>query len=292
MTSDAVYYRRCAEAAIATRKLADLRAFFSSGRYHPTATLVLEGIELDACCAMSGFIVNPYSPVDWSSLIDRLEQLRQEAICVHNADIRDLPAMDLRCLDEAIAPAAPIVMDLDPSIVDDREVHEEYNTKHRNHSRRHVYDRLCQLLGEQAYGRRMCKEHEASAIAAIAGYATIPQCREALSAAGMPRLYPHLAYLRSFHGHARPYVSSAELKALVARTLQLVTVSAQYRHDNGWCKKTDRSFYGYYAVLALPEIVGAQRAAEIAPYMMAHEPRLPPVTIDELRAAVIAAERC
>ena len=51
----------------------------------------------------------------------------------------------------------------------------------------------------------------------------------------------------------------------------------------------DRSFYGSYAILALPEIFDSARAADIATFITQHEPRPPPVTVDELRAAVAAA---
>ena len=179
----------------------------------------------------------------------------------------------------------------DPSIVDTREVHPEPYGKVRNHSRRHVPDRLAQLLGEPTFNRRLCRGAEEAAVAAIAGCKSLKQCRVALGQAGLQRLYPNLAYLRTFDGHPTPAVTSAEFKALVTRTLQLVTVSLDYRRKNGWTKTTDRSFYGSYAILALPEIFDSARAADIAEFITQHEPRPPPVTVEELRAAVAAAER-
>ena len=86
--------RRCQEAAGATRKLADLRAFFSCDIYAPEASSALDGLELDACRLMSGFLVNPFTPVDWTGLLNNLEQLRLEAIEVYNADVLDLPVID------------------------------------------------------------------------------------------------------------------------------------------------------------------------------------------------------
>jgi hypothetical protein len=290
VSADDIYLQRCQEAAVATRKLADLRAFFASDEYDPTAISALDGLELDACRLMSEFLVNPYTPVDWHPLLNNLEQLRLEAIEVYNADVLDLPVIDLRCLDEPIAPEVPMEVD-DPSIVDTREVHAEPYGKARNHSRRHVSDRLSQLLGEPTFNRRICRGAEEAAAAAIAGYRTLKQCRVALGHAGLQRLYPNLAYLRTFDGHPTPKISQVEFKALVVRTLQLVTVSADYRRRNGWTKTTDRSFYGSYAILALPEIFDSARAADIAEFITQHEPRPPPVTVDELRAAVAAAER-
>ena len=291
MNSDDIYYQRCQEAAVATRKLADLRAFFSCDIYSPEATSALDGLELDACRMMSEFIVNPYTPIDWHPIISALEQLRIEAIEVYNADIMDLPEIDLRCLNEKIETIEISDDDVDLSIVDTREVHAEPYGKVRNHSRRHVSDRLSQLLGEPTFNRRICRGAEEAAAAAIAGYRTLKQCRVALGQAGLQRLYPNLAYLRAFDGHPTPTITTAEFKALVTRTLQLVTVSAQYRRSNGWTKTTDRSFYGSYAILALPEIFDSARAADIAEFITQHEPRPPPVTVDELRAAVAAAER-
>ena len=280
MADDDIYLQRCQEAAVATRKLADLRAFFSC---MPEATSMLDGLELDACRLMSEFLVNPFMPVDWRPLLNNLDQLRLDAIKIYNADVLDLPAF-AGCL---IA-SQPMEPD-DPSIVDTREVHAEPYGKVRNHSRRHVSDRLSQLLGEPTFNRRLCCNVEAAAVAAIAGYKTLKQCRVALSEAGLQRLYPNLAYLRTFDGHPTPTITAAEFKALVSRTLQLVTVSAQYRRSNGWTKTTDRSFYGSYAILALPEIFDSARAADIATFITQHEPRPPPVTVDELRAAVAAA---
>jgi hypothetical protein len=294
MNADDIYYQRCCEAAIATRKLADLRAFFSCDQYDPMATSVLDGLELDACRMMSSFIVSPYAPVDWTPLISALEQLRIKAIRDYNADALDLPEIDLRCLDETSATSAMEPMDwveADPSVVPQVEVHAEPYGRSRNHSRRHVSDRLAQLLGEETFNRRLCRGSEAAAIAAIAGYKTLGDCRSALGSAGLQRLYPNLAYLRSFDGHPCPRITPLEFKALVTRTLQLVTVSAQYRRERDWPKTTDRSFFGSYAILALPEIVGDTRAADIAAFMLEHEPRPPPVTVNELRAAVAAAER-
>jgi len=291
MNADDIYLQRCQEAAIATRKLADLRAFFASDHYAPEATGILDCLELDACRLMSEFLVNPYTPVDWRPLIDTLEQLRLEAIRVHNADVLDLPAIDLQCLDEKMEVIEISDDDVDPSIVPQVEVHAEPYCRIRNHARRHVSDRLAQLLGQESFNRRICRGKEEAAIAAITGIKSLKQCRTALSEAGLPRMYPNLAYLRSFVGYPCPKISAVEFKMLVARTLQLVTVSAQYRHDNGWAKTTDRSFYGSYAILALPEIVGTIRSFDIAAYMLEHEPCPPPVTVDELRAAVAAAER-
>jgi hypothetical protein len=290
MNADDIYLQRCQEAAVATRKLADLRAFFSCDIYAPEATSALDGLELDACRLMTEFLVNPYTPINWSPLINALEQLRMEAIEVYNADVLDLPFIDLCRLDEKME-IIEIEDDVDPSIVDTREVHAEPYGKVRNHSRRHVSDRLSQLLGEPTFNRRICRGAEGAAVAAIAGYETLKQCRVALGHAGLQRLYPNLAYLRTFDGHPTPTITTAEFKALVTRTLQLVTVSAQYRRSNGWTKTTDRSFYGSYAILALPEIVDSARAADIAEFIAQHEPRPPPVTVDELRAAVAAAER-
>ena len=172
-----------------------------------------------------------------------------------------------------------------------REAHAEPYGRPRNHSRRHVSDRLSQLLGEETFNRRLCRGKESAALAAIIGYKTLKQCRVALSEAGLQKLYPNLAYLRTLDGHPTPAITAAEFKALVSRTLQLVTVSAQYRRSNGWTKTTDRSFYGSYAILALPEIFNSARAADIATFITQHEPRPPPVSVDELRAAVAAAER-
>ena len=287
MNTDDIYLQRCQEAAVATRKLADLRAFFSC---MPEATSALDGLELDACRLMTEFLVNPFTPINWSPLINALEQLRMEAIEVYNADVLDLPFIDLCCLDEKME-IIEIEDDVDPSIVDTREVHAEPYGHARNHSKRHVSDRLAQLLGEETFNRRLCRGKESTALDAIAGIKSIKQCRIALSEAGLQKLYPNLAYLRSFDGYPCPKMSAVEFKRLVARTLQLVTVSAQYRRSNGWTKTTDRSFYGSYAAIALPEIVGDERAIDIAAYMLAHEPRPPPVTVDELRAAVAAAER-
>jgi hypothetical protein len=290
MTDDDIYLQRCQEAAVATRKLADLRAFFSCDIYSPEATSALDGLELDACRLMSEFLVNPYIPVNWNPLVNALEQLRIEAIDVYNADVLDLPEIDIHCLDEK--EIIEISDDeVDPSIVNQDEVHAEPYGRARNHSKRHVSDRLAQLLGEETFNRRLCRGKESAALAAIAGIKSLKPCRIALSEAGLQKLYPNMAYLRSFDGYPCPKVSAVEFKRLVSRTLQLVTVSAHYRRSNGWTKTTDRSFYGSYAILALPEIVGHERAADIAEYMLAHEPRPPPVTVDELRAAVAAAER-
>jgi hypothetical protein len=291
MNADDIYYQRCQEAAVATRKLADLRAFLSCDIYAPEATSALDGLELDACRLMSEFLVNPYTPVDWRPLINALEQLRTEAIDVYNADVLDLPEISLNCLDEKMEVIEISDDEVDPSIVNQDEVHAEPYGRARNHSRRHVSDRLAQLLGEETFNRRLCRDKEAAALAAIAGLKSLKQCRIALSEAGLQKLYPNMAYLRSFDGYPCPKVAAVEFKRLVSRTLQLVTVSAHYRRSNGWTKTTDRSFYGSYAILALPEIVGNERAADIAEYMLAHEPRPPPVTVDELRAAVAAAER-
>ena len=291
MNTDDIYLQRCQEAAVATRKLADLRAFFSCDIYSPEATSALDGLELDACRLMTEFLVNPYTPINWSPLINALEQLRMEAIEVYNADVLDLPFIDLCCLDEKMETIEISDDDVDPSIVDTREVHAAPYGHARNHSKRHVSDRLAQLLGEETFNRRLCRGKESAALDAIAGIKSIKQCRIALSEAGLQKLYPNLAYLRSFDGYPCPKVSAVEFKRLVSRTLQLVTVSAQYRRSNGWTKTTDRSFYGSYATIALPEIVGDERAIDIAAYMLAHEPRPPPVTVDELRAAVAAAER-
>jgi hypothetical protein len=292
MNSDDIYLQRCQEAAVATRKLADLRAFFSCDIYSPEATSALDGMELDACRLMSEFLVNPYIPINWTPLVNALEQLRMEAIEVYNADVLDLPEIDIQCLDEKMIETIEISDDdVDPSIVNQDEVHAEPYGRARNHSKRHVSDRLAQLLGEETFNRRLCRGKEAAALAAIAGIKSLKQCRIALSDAGLQKLYPNMAYLRSFDGYPCPKVSAVEFKRLVSRTLQLVTVSAHYRRANGWTKTTDRSFYGSYAILALPEIVGHERAADIAEYMLAHEPRPPPVTVDELRAAVAAAER-
>jgi hypothetical protein len=292
MNSDDIYLQRCQEAAVATRKLADLRAFFSCDIYAPEATSALDGMELDACRLMSEFLVNPYIPINWTPLVNALEQLRMEAIEVYNADVLDLPEIDIQCLDEKMIETIEISDDeVDPSIVNQDEVHAEPYGRARNHSKRHVSDRLAQLLGEETFNRRLCRGKEAAALAAIAGIKSLKQCRIALSDAGLQKLYPNMAYLRSFDGYPCPKISAVEFKRLVTRTLQLVTVSAHYRRANGWTKTTDRSFYGSYAILALPEIVGHERAADIAEYMLAHEPRPPPVTVDELRAAVAAAER-
>jgi hypothetical protein len=292
MNADDIYLQRCQEAAVATRKLADLRAFFACDIYSPEATSALDGLELDACRLMSEFLVNPYTPVDWKPLISTLEQLRMEAIDVYNADVLDLPEIDLHHLDERMIETIEISDDdVDSSIVNQDEVHAEPYGKARNHSRRHVSDRLSQLLGEPTFNRRICRGAEEAAAAAIAGYRTLKQCRVALGHAGLQRLYPNLAYLRTFDGHPTPKISQVEFKALVVRTLQLVTVSADYRRRNGWTKTTDRSFYGSYAILALPEIFDSARAADIAEFITQHEPRPPPVTVDELRAAVAAAER-
>jgi len=283
MTDDDIYLQRCQEAAVATRKLADLRAFFMAA--DPGAISALDGLELDACCLMSEFLVNPFMPVDWHPLLNNLDQLRLNAIEIYNADVLDLPEIDL---------TAKIIEkydDIDPSIVDTREVHAEPYGRARNHSRRHVSDRLSQLLGEETFNRRLCRGKESAALAAIIGYKTLKQCRVALSEAGLQKLYPNLAYLRTLDGHPTPTITAAEFKALVSRTLQLVTVSAQYRRSNGWTKTTDRSFYGSYAILALPEIFNSARAADIATFITQHEPRPPPVSVDELRAAVAAAER-
>ena len=293
VSADDIYLQRCQEAAVATRKLADLRAFFAYDEYDPSASSALDGLELDACRLMSEFLVNPFTPVDWTGLLNNLEQLRLEAIEVYNADVLDLPVIDALvavCLDEPIALEVRMEID-DPSIVDTREVHAEPYGKVRNHSRRHVSDRLSQLLGEPTFNRRICRGAEEAAVAAIAGCKSLRQCRVALGQAGLQRLYPNLAYLRAFDGHPTPTITTAEFKALVTRTLQLVTVSAQYRRSNGWTKTTDRSFYGSYAILALPEIFDSARAADIAEFITQHEPRPPPVTVDELRAAVAAAER-
>jgi hypothetical protein len=290
VSADDIYLQRCQEAAVATRKLADLRAFFAGDEYAPMASSMLDGLELDACRMMSEFIISPYTPVDWTGLLNALEQLRMEAIEVYNADVLDLPEIGLNSLEEPIAPEVPMEID-DPSIVDTREVHPEPYGKVRNHSRRHVSDRLSQLLGEPTFNRRLCRGAEEAAVAAIAGCKSLKQCRVALGQAGLQRLYPNLAYLRTFDGHPTPAVTSAEFKALVTRTLQLVTVSLDYRRKNGWTKTTDRSFYGSYAILALPEIVDSARAADIAEFITKHEPRPPPVTVEELRAAVAAAER-
>ena len=70
MNADDIYLQRCQEAAVATRKLADLRAFFACDIYSPEATSALDGLELDACRLMSEFLVNPYTPVDWKPLIN------------------------------------------------------------------------------------------------------------------------------------------------------------------------------------------------------------------------------
>jgi hypothetical protein len=290
MHTDDIYYRRCQEAAVATRKLADLRSFFADDHYDPMASSALDGLEFDTCRALSGFLANPWMPVDWEPLLSTLEQLRIDAIEKYNADVLDLPATDIDHLDDPAAIQEP-VMEIDPSIVDTREVHAEVHFKIRNHSRRHISDRLAQLLGEPTFNRRICRGTEGAAVEAIAGCKTLRQCRVALGRAGLQRLYPNLAYLRSFTGHPTPEISQLEFRDLVSRTLQLVTVSAEYRRANGWTKTTDRSFYGSYAILALPEIFEAQRAAEIADWLVAHEPRPPPVTVDELRAAVAAAER-
>ena len=291
MNADDIYLQRCQEAAVATRKLADLRAFFSCDIYAPEATSALDGLELDACRLMSEFLVNPYTPVDWKPLVNTLGQLRMEAIEVYNADVLDLPEIDMHHLDEKMEVIEISDDDVDPSIVNQDEVHAEPYGRARNHSKRHVSDRLAQLLGEETFNRRLCRGKESVALAAIAGVKSLKQCRIALSEAGLQKLYPNMAYLRSFDGYPCPKVSAVEFKRLVSRTLQLVTVSAHYRRSNGWTKTTDRSFYGSYAILALPEIVGHERAAAIAEYMLAHEPRPPPVTVDELRAAVAAAER-
>jgi hypothetical protein len=294
MNADDIYLQRCQEAAVATRKLADLRAFFSCDIYSPEATSALDGLELDACRLMSEFLVNPYTPVDWKPLINTLEQLRMEAIDVYNADVLDLPEIDMHCLDSDEKMIETIEIsddDVDPSIVNQDEVHAEPYGRARNHSRRHVSDRLAQLLGEETFNRRLCRGKESAALAAITGIKSLKQCRIALSEAGLQKLYPNMAYLRSFDGYPCPKVSAVEFRRLVSRTLQLVTVSAHYRRSNGWTKTTDRSFYGSYAILALPEIFDSARAADIAEFITQHEPRPPPVTVDELRAAVAAAER-
>jgi hypothetical protein len=243
---------------------------------------------------MSEFIVNPYAPVDWRPLISALEQLRMEAIDVYNADVLDLPEIDMHCLDSDEKMIDTIEIsddDVDPSIVNQDEVHAEPYGRARNHSRRHVSDRLAQLLGEETFNRRLCRGKESAALVAITGIKSLKQCRIALSEAGLQKLYPNMAYLRSFDGYPCPKVSAVEFRRLVSRTLQLVTVSAHYRRSNGWTKTTDRSFYGSYAILALPEIFDSARAADIAEFITQHEPRPPPVTVDELRAAVAAAER-
>jgi hypothetical protein len=288
--TDDIYYRRCQEAAVATRKLADLRSFFADDHYDPMASSALDGLEFDTCRTLSGFLANPWMPIDWEPLLNTLEQLRIDAIEKYNADVLDLPDINVEHLDDNATIQEP-VMEVDSSIVDTREVHAEIHLKVRNHSRRHISDRLAQLLGEPTFNRRICRGAEVAAVAAIAGCKTLRQCRVALGQAGFQRLYPNLAYLRSFTGHPTPVITQLEFKDLVSRTLQLVTVSAEYRRANGWTKTTDRSFYGSYAILALPEIFEAQRAAEIADWLVAHEPRPPPITVDELRAAVAAAER-
>ena len=181
VSADDIYLQRCQEAAVATRKLADLRAFFASDEYDPSASSALDGLELDACRLMSEFLVNPFTPVDWTGLLNNLEQLRLEAIEVYNADVLDLPVIDALvavCLDEPIAPEVRMEID-DPSIVDTREVHAEPYGKVRNHSRRHVSDRLSQLLGEPTFNRRICRGAEEAAVATIAGYKTLKQCRGA-----------------------------------------------------------------------------------------------------------------
>ncbi len=249
------------------RKLSDIRAEVNTAIYSPAFTAVLDGIELDVCMKMTNLLVNVYQPINWDAEDRSLDQLQYQ-------------------LSGATYSTRIMPMEIcDPDSNSDAEYHVQ-NIRIRDHSKRHVTDRISQLLGCEAYNFRMCKGAE-SAKSAIANCTNVKECRAALFAASLSKLYPYLPYLcgRSIQ------VTGAEFKRLVSRTLQLVRVSAEYRRANGWSRQCDRSFYGSYAILALPEIFDSQRVEIITSQILEFEIRPPPASIEELKAAIVAAER-
>jgi hypothetical protein len=286
---DQLYHQRLTEVAVVTQKLAHMRAEIRDGHYSAFFTMALDALDFDVSAEVASFLTNVYTPRNWDRIQNQLDELRTELLAAGADPTYGVPAIprdvDLDCLPEW--QSIPDMPEDDP----DEHASGGARLKIRNHQRRHVQDRLAQLLGLEPLAARVIGKNLDAVVAATAGCDSIKDCRLALFAAGFPRLYPYLAYIRSFHGHSRPYVSPSEFRQLVTRTSTMITVSADYRSKQSWAKACDRSYYCAYAALAAAEIVGPQRAAELADYMRAHEAAPPRISIDELRAAVAAAER-